>query len=45
MSTTAVSERGLWMEASMPLLFVLIWSTGFIVAKFGLPYAPVMTFL
>ena len=29
----------------MPLLFVLIWSTGFIVAKFGLPYAPPLTFL
>jgi hypothetical protein len=26
-------------------LFVLIWSTGFIVAKFGLPYAPPLTFL
>jgi len=45
MSSTASSERAPWMEASMPLLFVLIWSTGFIVAKFGLPYAPVMTFL
>lgn len=32
-------------EAGMPLLFVLIWSTGFIVAKFGLPYAPTLTFL
>ena len=29
----------------MPALFVLIWSTGFIVAKFGLPYAPALTFL
>lgn len=29
----------------MPLLFVVIWSTGFIVAKFGLPYAPPLTFL
>jgi drug/metabolite transporter (DMT)-like permease len=28
-----------------PALFVLIWSTGFIVAKFGLPYAPPLTFL
>lgn len=28
-----------------PLLFVFIWSTGFIVAKFGLPYAPPLTFL
>jgi len=29
----------------MPAVFVLIWSTGFIVAKFGLPYAPPLTFL
>lgn len=29
----------------MPPLFVVIWSTGFIVAKFGLPYAPPLTFL
>ena len=30
---------------SMPAVFVVIWSTGFIVAKFGLPYAPPLTFL
>ena len=30
---------------AMPAVFVLIWSTGFIVAKFGLPYAPALTFL
>ena len=29
----------------MPAVFVLIWSTGFIVAKFGLPFAPPLTFL
>lgn len=29
----------------MPTVFVLIWSTGFIVAKFGLPYAPPLSFL
>ncbi|MEI8325645.1 MAG: EamA family transporter [Betaproteobacteria bacterium] len=29
----------------MPAVFVLIWSTGFIVARFGMPYAPPMTFL
>jgi drug/metabolite transporter (DMT)-like permease len=33
------------MIAAMPFLFVLIWSTGFIVAKFGLPYAEPLTFL
>ncbi len=31
--------------AAMPMVFVVIWSTGFIVAKFGLPYAPPLTFL
>jgi drug/metabolite transporter (DMT)-like permease len=30
---------------AMPLVFVLIWSTGFIVAKYGMPYAPPMKFL
>ena len=33
-----------WLR-SMPAVFVLIWSTGFIVAKFGLPYAPPLSFL
>ncbi len=33
-----------WLRV-MPLVFVLIWSTGFIVAKYGLPYAPPLTFL
>jgi drug/metabolite transporter (DMT)-like permease len=31
--------------ALMPGAFVLLWSTGFIVAKLGLPYAPPLTFL
>lgn len=31
--------------AAMPLLFVLLWSTGFIGAKFGLPFAEPFTFL
>lgn len=34
----------LWL-ATMPLLFVVLWSTGFIGAKFGLPYAEPFTFL
>ena len=29
----------------MPAVFVLIWSTGFIVAKYGMPHAPPFTFL
>ncbi len=31
--------------ASFPALFVLLWSTGFIAAKYGLPYAPPAQFL
>lgn len=34
-----------WAIAAMPGLFVLLWSTGFIGAKLGLPYAEPMTFL
>lgn len=30
---------------AMPVWFVLIWSTGFIVARYGMPHAPPMTFL
>jgi drug/metabolite transporter (DMT)-like permease len=33
------------LQAAMPMLFVLLWSTGFIGAKFGLPYAEPLTFL
>ncbi|WP_144328308.1 DMT family transporter [Tepidimonas charontis] len=40
---TAVDESP-WIRA-MPALFVLIWSTGFIVARYGMPHAPPMTFL
>lgn len=29
----------------MPLVFVLIWSTGFIVARYGMPHAPPLGFL
>jgi drug/metabolite transporter (DMT)-like permease len=29
----------------MPLVFVLIWSTGFIVARYGMPHSPPLTFL
>ncbi len=30
---------------AMPWVFVLIWSTGFVVARFGMPHAPPMGFL
>ena len=33
-----------WLNA-MPWLFVLIWSTGFIVARYGMPNSPPFTFL
>jgi drug/metabolite transporter (DMT)-like permease len=29
----------------MPVVFVLIWSTGFIVARYGMPHAPPLKFL
>lgn len=31
--------------AAMPAVFVGIWSTGFVVARFGMPHAPPFTFL
>ena len=30
---------------AMPVVFVLVWSTGFIVARYGMPHAPPLTFL
>jgi drug/metabolite transporter (DMT)-like permease len=33
-----------WLRA-MPIVFVLIWSTGFVVARFGMPHAPPFSFL
>ena len=33
-----------WLRA-MPWVFVLVWSTGFIVARYGMPYAPPLSFL
>jgi drug/metabolite transporter (DMT)-like permease len=43
-STTTPAASSAWITA-MPFVFVLLWSTGFVVAKFGLPYAPPLTFL
>jgi drug/metabolite transporter (DMT)-like permease len=42
-STSAPTSAAL--IRAMPAVFVLIWSTGFIVAKFGLPFAPPLSFL
>lgn len=42
--TTAAGHRAAWLRA-MPVVFVLIWSTGFVVARLGMPHAPPMSFL
>lgn len=36
---------GDWLLAAVPALFVLLWSTGFIGAKLGVPYASPLLFL
>lgn len=41
---TSSDSQSAWLRA-MPIVFVLIWSTGFIVARYGMPYAPPMKFL
>jgi drug/metabolite transporter (DMT)-like permease len=41
---SAASREGVWLRA-MPIVFVLIWSTGFIVARYGMPHAPPFKFL
>src|SRR4051812_19886863 len=41
--TTAATSR--LQRLGGPALFVLLWSTGFVGAKYGLPYAPPFTFL
>ncbi|BEP67922.1 MULTISPECIES: DMT family transporter [Variovorax] len=43
--TAAVSVRNAGWLRAMPAVFVLIWSTGFIVARYGMPYAPPLKFL
>ncbi|WP_420993814.1 DMT family transporter [Cupriavidus sp. 30B13] len=43
-SQAGTLRGALWVVA-MPWLFVVIWSTGFIVAKYGMPHAEPMTFL
>jgi drug/metabolite transporter (DMT)-like permease len=44
MSATATAKDATWLRFA-PALFVLLWSTGFVGAKYGLPYAPPLTFL
>jgi len=43
-AAAAPAPPSVWLRA-MPGIFVLIWSTGFIVARYGMPYAPPMKFL
>ena len=40
---SALPQAG-WLSL-VPLFFVVLWSTGFIAAKYGLPYAPPLSFL
>ncbi|WP_326538313.1 DMT family transporter [Pseudorhodoferax sp.] len=42
--SSASSEGSAWLRA-MPVVFVLIWSTGFVVARLGMPHAPPLGFL
>jgi drug/metabolite transporter (DMT)-like permease len=37
-------QRGAWLGA-MPAVFVLVWATGFVVARYGMPHAPPLGFL
>ena len=39
------TERRVRPGPALPALFVVLWSTGFISAKYGLPYAPPLAFL
>ena len=43
-TNVATRQNHAWLSP-IPVFFVFLWSTGFIVAKFGLPYAPPLTFL
>jgi drug/metabolite transporter (DMT)-like permease len=40
----SVVGNNVWLRV-MPAVFVLIWSTGFVVARLGMPHAPPMGFL
>ncbi len=40
-----MTARGAGWLRAMPVVFVLIWSTGFIVARYGMPFAPPLKFL
>jgi drug/metabolite transporter (DMT)-like permease len=44
-SSVEVDLRGVKLSRFAPVLFVLLWSTGFVGAKYGLPYADPFIFL
>jgi len=44
-SAVEVDLRGLKLSSVAPILFVLLWSTGFVGAKYGLPFADPFIFL
>jgi len=44
-SAIEVNLRGLKLASFAPILFVVLWSTGFVGAKYGLPYADPFIFL
>lgn len=41
----SVDVRHARLQLVFSVVFVLLWSTGFIAAKYGLPYAPPLKFL
>jgi drug/metabolite transporter (DMT)-like permease len=45
MSSAPHESQRVALLAAMPAVFVLIWSTGFVVARFGMPHAPPLGFL
>jgi drug/metabolite transporter (DMT)-like permease len=44
MNVAAAGRQQAWL-ASMPWVFVAIWSTGFVVARLAMPHAPPLSFL
>lgn len=44
MPDTPARSASSWLSP-IPVFFVFLWSTGFIAAKYGLPFSPPMTFL
>lgn len=45
MTTSSARQSTNWTTTIAPGVFVALWSTGYIGAKYGLPYAPPFTFL